>query len=69
MRVYIASVQENDWETVPFNIGVFSTEQKAKDALLQWVNEEEDNPFLSLEIYNMQDNPKYITSIEEWDVE
>lgn len=68
-KVYIAVVQENEWDEEPFNIGIFSTKEKAKNAILNWVNHKEDTPFLSLKIYDMQDNPKYITSIEEWDIE
>lgn len=55
MKVYLAWVQIADWETTPEYIGVYSSREKAEQAILNRINFSRRNGedmFLSLEIYN-----------------
>ena len=56
MRVYIAWVQIADWESIPENIGVYSSREKAKQAILNRINNSlwsnGKDMFLSLEAYD-----------------
>lgn len=68
MKIYLAWIQENDWETEPFNIGCYSTEEKAKNAIVEALREE-DEAVLTLEIYDTQNEPNYIYGIEEYNLD
>jgi len=71
MKIYVAFIQENDWETIPQNIGCYSTEEKAKNAIVE-VLREMGVTVLTLEIYDkmydMQDRP-YTYGIEEYNLD
>ena len=66
METYIAWVQENWWETEPFDIGVYSSKEKAENAILMWINNESSEPWLSLEIYSAQNDARYIFGTEKF---
>ena len=67
MKIYIAIVQENDWETEPVNIGCYSTREKAIEAILNYIREDDpEAPILSLETYDAQENPCYKWYVELW---
>ena len=68
MKIYVAWIQENDWETEPQNIGCYSTEEKAKEAIIKDLRERGE-AVLTLEIYSAQDNPKYIYGREEYNLD
>lgn len=51
MNIYVAWIQENDWETTPWNIGCYSTTEKAKNAILKELRNIESKDILSLEVY------------------
>ena len=65
MIIYIAWIQENDWRTEPLNIGCYSTEEKAKEAIIEALKEEGET-ILTLEIYSAQDDPNYIYGIQRF---
>lgn len=67
MKIYVAWIQENDWETEPINIGCYSTEEKAKNAIIENLREKEES-VLTLEIYDAQD-PNYIYGIQEYNLD
>lgn len=67
MKIFIAGLQENDWETTPFNIGVYSSKELAEKALLERLREEEE--VSSLEEYDDQDETLYDWFIEEWELD
>ena len=70
MLVFVAVIQENEYETTPFNIGVFSTIEKAEEEILEWIRENDSYaPSLSRETYNTQDEPRWLWFIEAWEVE
>lgn len=69
MKIYVAWVQENEWETQPFNIGVYSSEEKAKKAILEWLNDQGGEQWLSLETYEEQDNPEYVYEVEHFELD
>ena len=70
MKVYIAALQENNYETEPWNIGVYTTVEKAKKALLDKLKEIDPSaPLLSIETYTAQDVPAYEIYIEDWDLD
>ena len=64
MTIYIAYMQENDWETEPFNIGAYSSIEKAEEAILKWLNDKGGEQWLSLDCYAEQDDPEYEYGIE-----
>lgn len=51
MDIYVAWMEENDWEVEPWNIGCYSTKEKAEKAILEELGEVTGHPVLSLEIY------------------
>ena len=65
MKIYVAWIQENYWETEPINIGCYSTEEKAKEAIIEALKEEGET-ILTLEIYGAQNDPNYIYSIQRF---
>jgi len=65
MKVYVAWICENDWETEPFNIGVYSSKEKAKKAILEWLNKQQ----LSLKPYEEQEDLKYEYGIEHFELD
>lgn len=69
MKIYVAWVQENEWETESFNIGVYSSIEKAKEAVLAWLNDQNSEQWLSLECYEEQDDPEYIFGICEYELD
>lgn len=68
MKIYVAWIQFNDWETVPENIGCYSTEEKAKEAIVKALREEGE-AILTLEIYDAQNKSNYIYGIEEYNLD
>lgn len=68
MKIYLAFIQINDWETEPQNIGCYSTIEKAKKAIVEALREEGE-AVLTLEIYDAQDEPNYIYGIEEYNLD
>lgn len=68
MKIYLAFIQENDWETEPENIGCYSTDEKAKNAIIKTLRERGE-AVLTLEIYNAQDEPNYTYGIEEYNLD
>lgn len=68
MKIYVAFIQENDQETIPENIGCYSTEEKAKEAIVEALREVGE-AVLTLEIYDTQDKPNYIYGIEEYNLD
>ena len=68
MKIYLAWIQENDWETEPINIGCYSTEEKAKNAIIETLREWGE-AILTLEIYSVQDKPNYYYGIEEYNLD
>jgi exo-beta-1,3-glucanase (GH17 family) len=71
MKIYVAWIQENDWETEPQNIGCYSTKEKAEKAIVEALREM-GVTILTLEIYDkmydMQDRP-YTYGIEEYNLD
>lgn len=71
MKIYVAWIQENDWETESENIGCYSTKEKAENAIVE-VLRKMGATVLTLEIYDkmydMQDRP-YIYGIEEYNLD
>jgi hypothetical protein len=71
MKIYVAWIQENDWETEPENIGCYSTKEKAENAIVE-VLRKMGATVLTLEIYDkmydIQDRP-YIYGIEEYNLD
>lgn len=68
MTIYIAWIQENDWETEPQNIGCYSTEEKAKNAIIKALREDGED-VLTLEIYDAQNEPNYIYGIGKYNLD
>lgn len=68
MTVYVAILQENDWETEPFNIGVYSSREKAEAGLVNALRERGE-AVLSLEIYDASKDPYYTYFIEEYELD
>lgn len=68
MKIYLAWIQENDWETEPQNIGCYSTEEKAKEAIVEALREIGED-VLTLEIYSAQCNTNYFYGIEEYNLD
>lgn len=67
MKVWVAIVQQNEWETEPMNIGCYSTRENAVEAILDFIRENDtDAPSLSLETYDAQNNPHWRWYIELW---
>lgn len=77
MRVYIAWVQENDYETEPFNLGVYSTKEKANQKILDFLNEYssyEGDRWLALQFYeyeyeNNKEKKPYLYGIEGYELD
>jgi len=71
MKIYVAWIQEDDWETIPENIGCYSTKEKAEKAIVEALREM-GATVLTLEIYDkmydIQDRP-YIYGIEEYNLD
>lgn len=68
MKVYVAILRENDWETEPFNIGVYSSREKAKGGLVDALRELGE-AVLSLEIYKADEDSNFICFIEEYELD
>lgn len=68
MKIYVAWIQVNDWETEPFNIGCYSTEEKAKEAIIKALREDGE-AVLTLEIYSAQEDPNYIYGIQKFNLD
>ena len=68
MKIYVAWLQENDWETEPINIGCYSTEEKAKNVIIEALREKGE-AVLTLEIYDTQNKPNYVYGIEEYNLD
>lgn len=68
MKIYVAWIQEDDWETESENIGCYSTEEKAKNAIIKALRERGE-AILTLEIYSAQDAPNYIFGIQEYNLD
>ena len=68
MKIYLAWIQENEWEAEFQNIGCYSTKEKAKEAIIEALREEGE-AVLTLEIYDAQDKPNYIYGIEEYNLD
>lgn len=68
MKVYVAVLQENDWETEPFNVGVYSSRENAEAGLVDALREHGE-AVLTLEIYEASESPYYICSIEEYELD
>ena len=68
MKIYVAFIQENDWETIPENIGCYSTKEKAEKAIIEALRERNE-AVLTLEIYDIQDEPNYVYGIEEYNLD
>lgn len=68
MEIYVAWIQENDWETDSFNVGCYSTEKKAREAIVEALREEGED-VLTLEIYGTQDDPNYIYGIQKFNLD
>ena len=69
MKIYVAWIQRNDWDTTPQNIGCYSTKEKAEEAIVKALREAGE-AVLTLEIYNSaQDNLNYIYGVEEYNLE
>ena len=68
MKIYVAWIQENNWETEPQNVGCYSTEEKAEKAIVEALREEGET-VLTLEIYDAQDEPNYFYGIEEYNLD
>lgn len=67
MKVWVAIVQQNEWETEPMNIGCYSTRENAVEAILNFLRENDaDAPLLSLETYDAQNNPHWRWYIESY---
>ena len=65
MDIYVAWMQVNDYETEPYNIGVYSTKEKAENAILDALREANQEA-LTLEIYASQEEPYYIFGVEQY---
>ena len=65
MDIYVAWMQLNEYETEPYNIGVYSTKEKAEDAILEALREANQEA-LTLEIYESQEEPYYIFGVEQY---
>lgn len=68
MKIYVAWIQRNDWDTTPQNIGCYSTEEKAKNAIVEALREMGE-AVLTLEIYDTQFEPNYFYGIEEYNLD
>jgi len=68
MNVYVAILVENDWETEPFNIGVYSSKEKAETGLVNALRDRGET-ILSLEIYEASEDPNFLYSIEEYELD
>lgn len=68
MKIYLAWIRENDWDTEPLNIGCYSTEEKAKEAIVKALRDEGE-AVLTLEIYDAQNVPNYFYGIEEYNLD
>jgi hypothetical protein len=68
MKLYLAFIQVNDWETGPEVIGCYSTEEKAKKAIVKALREEGE-AVLTLEIYDAQKEPNFVHYIEEYNLD
>lgn len=67
MDIYVAWMQENDYETQPWNIGCYSTNEKAEEAILENLRGYGES-VLSLEIYDsMPDEERhFIYGVEKY---
>lgn len=68
MKIYVAWIQENNWETELQNIGCYSTEEKANNAIIKDLREKGES-VLTLEIYDAQDEPNYIYGVQEYNLD
>ena len=62
MIVFIATIQLDDWETESEIVGVYSTKEKAEQAILEEIQNREEETYLSLEIYDSMD-PRYLWEV------
>jgi exo-beta-1,3-glucanase (GH17 family) len=68
MKIYLAWIQEDDYDTEPLNIGCYSTEEKAKEAIVNALRERGED-VLTLEIYDTQYRVNYFYGIEEYNLD
>ena len=68
MKVYVAILQEDDWETEPSVVGVYSSREKAEAGLVDALREHGET-VLSLETYEAADDSYYVFSIEEYELD
>ena len=67
MEVYVAVLRKNEYDEEEFNIGVYSTKEKAERAiLLELLELDSDAPLLSLEFYQAQEDPYYDFWVETY---
>lgn len=63
--IYVPWVQENWYETEPYDLGAFSSIEKAEEAIIEELRDL-DQEVLTLDIYqNMKEQPDYIFGIHE----
>ncbi len=64
-RFYVPWVQSNDWDTIPYDLGVFSSIERAEEAIIE-VLRNFDQEVLTLDIYkSMTEEPEYLFGIHE----
>lgn len=68
MTVFIATIQLNDWETESEIVGVYSTKEKAEQAILEEIQDREEETYLSLEIYDSM-NPKHFWEVSPFELD
>lgn len=69
MKVYVATVRENSWETDDLLLGVYSTEEKAKASILEFLNHVGEDVEI-LEIYNLRGNARnYLWDVTSYEVD
>lgn len=74
MEVYVAVIQKSDIEVefpdieIVFNVGVYSTKEKAEEKILSTLRELDcsNAPLLSLETYQAQKDPYYDFWVETY---
>jgi len=70
INVYVATIQQNWYDSEPFVEGVYSSKEKAKEGILLTLRElDPDAPLLSLDTYICQEEPGYEWKIEEFKID
>lgn len=65
MKIYVPWVQENDYETESYDLGAFSSIEKAEKAIVEELREL-GQEVLTLDIYQTMEDPAYIFGIHEF---